>query len=229
MDCITHDKACTSDREEAFANRFNNNVNGFVYSRGYQNSDKPVLIKCNVCGTEMKRSGGFLRKVIRGEKKIMCEHCHPNNNSNKRKNLSIRNCKQCDKQFKTNLGEIYCSDECFKRNKNKRRELMKRSKFKILKSKNLYDPSITLEKLIQIEKNVCYLCGGQCDSNDFTMDDRGSSFITGSNYPSIEHVIPISKGGTHTWDNVKLAHHYCNSIKRDKKIIEDTGQMVLML
>jgi len=32
-------------------------------------------------------------------------------------------------------------------------------------------------------------------------------------YPSIEHVIPIAKGGKHTWDNVKLAHRKCNMEK----------------
>lgn len=37
-------------------------------------------------------------------------------------------------------------------------------------------------------------------------------------YPNVEHVIPISKGGTHTWDNVKLAHRKCNWEKGDKII-----------
>ena len=30
---------------------------------------------------------------------------------------------------------------------------------------------------------------------------------------TIDHVIPLSKGGTHTWDNVKAAHAYCNFAK----------------
>ena len=33
------------------------------------------------------------------------------------------------------------------------------------------------------------------------------------NYPSIDHTVPVSKGGTHTWDNVQLAHFYCNRVK----------------
>jgi len=28
--------------------------------------------------------------------------------------------------------------------------------------------------------------------------------------PSIDHVIPISHGGAHSWDNVQLAHVVCN-------------------
>ena len=42
---------------------------------------------------------------------------------------------------------------------------------------------------------------------------KGRYFIVGKKYPSIDHVIPLSKGGTHSWDNVKLAHFSCNSAK----------------
>lgn len=50
----------------------------------------------------------------------------------------------------------------------------------------------------------------------------GSEFVAvnvvGKTYPSIDHVFPLSKGGLHSWDNVKLAHHYCNTIKSDKVV-----------
>lgn len=32
---------------------------------------------------------------------------------------------------------------------------------------------------------------------------------------TIEHIIPISKGGTHTWDNTAPAHLICNLRKDD--------------
>ena len=35
-------------------------------------------------------------------------------------------------------------------------------------------------------------------------------------YPTIDHIIPLSKGGTHTWNNVQLAHMCCNAGKCDK-------------
>lgn len=38
-------------------------------------------------------------------------------------------------------------------------------------------------------------------------------------YPSIDHIIPVSHGGTHTWDNVELAHRYCNGVKSDKVFV----------
>lgn len=33
---------------------------------------------------------------------------------------------------------------------------------------------------------------------------------------TIDHIIPLSKGGTHTYNNVQLAHYICNSKKSDK-------------
>lgn len=33
---------------------------------------------------------------------------------------------------------------------------------------------------------------------------------------TVEHVIPLSKGGTHTWDNVRPAHGLCNFTKGDE-------------
>ena len=31
---------------------------------------------------------------------------------------------------------------------------------------------------------------------------------------SVDHIFPLSLGGEHTWGNVQLAHHLCNTLKR---------------
>lgn len=33
---------------------------------------------------------------------------------------------------------------------------------------------------------------------------------------SIDHVVPLSHGGTHTWSNVQISHPGCNSQKKDR-------------
>ena len=43
---------------------------------------------------------------------------------------------------------------------------------------------------------------------------------TGPKHPTIDHIIPMSKGGGHVWDNVQVAHAICNSIKRDSIEVE---------
>lgn len=42
--------------------------------------------------------------------------------------------------------------------------------------------------------------------------------VSVGNYPTIEHIIPISNGGVHSWDNVKLAHFRCNCKKGVREI-----------
>lgn len=236
--------------EMFLANIEKNHSNQIEYVSGFINTEKPVLVRCKICKHEFERAAQFARK----KKKVTCSRCiemKPPKVKPKpkpkpvdkiyllRKSIlrtiikpkttlkeaHILKCDECNSTFgSTTRKRKLCSKACNNRRNNRLKELRKRK----ARINGKVDYSITIEKVIQKEKNVCYLCGGQCDSTDFTIDDRGS-FIVGKNYPSIEHVVAISKGGTHTWDNVKLAHHYCNSIKNDKKIVEDTGQMVLML
>ena len=54
-----------------------------------------------------------------------------------------------------------------------------------------------------------------CDLNDHSW-----SKYSGPMYPSIDHIIPMSKGGGHIWSNVQVAHIICNSIKSDKAVGE---------
>lgn len=52
----------------------------------------------------------------------------------------------------------------------------------------------------------CGLCGGVLDMGADPQSDW---------YPSLDHIIPQSKGGTHTVDNLRLAHRWCNSVRGD--------------
>jgi 5-methylcytosine-specific restriction endonuclease McrA len=52
----------------------------------------------------------------------------------------------------------------------------------------------------------CYLCKKPIDPRKRCPDWRAAT---------IEHVIPLSAGGTHTWDNVVPAHAKCNFTKAD--------------
>ena len=52
-----------------------------------------------------------------------------------------------------------------------------------------------------------WICGLCClpISSDLRFPDPG--------YRSIDHVVPLSRGGSHTYDNVQLAHLLCNNLK----------------
>jgi hypothetical protein len=75
------------------------------------------------------------------------------------------------------------------------------------------DKDITLWKLYQRDRGICYLCGGVCDKSDYVIKDGVK--ICGKNYPSKDHVIPLARGGKHQWENVRLAHLGCNIEKSD--------------
>jgi hypothetical protein len=136
-------------------------------------------------------------------------------------------CSECGNVFNANrLNKTYCSNKCMNKHNNRVKDLRKRNK---LKNNGTVHWDITLSKLIKLNKNICHICGSKCNDKDFIIDNKGS-FIAGNTYPSIDHIKPINKGGTHTWDNIKLAHRYCNSVKSDNDIFEtQTGQIVMAI
>ena len=53
----------------------------------------------------------------------------------------------------------------------------------------------------------------------FTRDGQACVYCGGS-ATSIDHVVPRSRGGTHTWDNVVAACRRCNHAKADRFLAE---------
>lgn len=68
--------------------------------------------------------------------------------------------------------------------------------------------SFSRVEVMELSNWTCHICGGEID--------RDCEYPN-TLYGTVDHVVPLSKGGTHTIDNVKAAHHVCNSTKRDKE------------
>ena len=120
----------------------------------------------------------------------------------KQKPIHNTKCKECAKFFSgTDKSKAFCSVECGNKFHNRKKETVRRKR--IMKNGKV-NWDISIERLMKRDGGNCYLCNKTVDIKADTNDDR---------YPSIEHVIPICKGGTHTWDNVKLAHRGCNVAK----------------
>lgn len=60
---------------------------------------------------------------------------------------------------------------------------------------------ITLKALRLRDGGICHICRRRVPKSTKTRARQGS----------VDHLIPIADGGTHTWDNVALAHLGCNS------------------
>lgn len=219
---------------------------GFDYVGGYTMSKNPITVRCRDCGRTFERQAHVFRDVVNGTWNAgnECPLCRRDRNEQRKRErrehaenearikaeqrarkeadlisrqteerLAIHICKNCGQEYSIGAtgynSAKYCSEKCMKRYamrvKNDRR-------IRKLKTRR-HDTDITLEKLFRRDGGVCYLCGGNCDWNDIA-DGNASD-----NYPSIDHVKPVAKGGTHTWDNIKLAHKKCNTAKRDADYI----------
>jgi len=71
-------------------------------------------------------------------------------------------------------------------------------------------PALTAENLFRRDLYLCAYCGRFCKGEVATMD----------------HIVPVSKGGLHQWSNVVCACKKCNNHK-DSKLLADTGMELL--
>lgn len=209
---------------------------GWEYVDGYTGSDGWVNIRHLECGAVVKKSMVSVRKG----NNLSCPECARRRRAEKEKERKAREAvnrerrrKECfEKKLEKFSGEtrafkvcpvcgsvffwggekqICCSSECSKKYSNTKHTARKDTR---IKPEKRIDTDIELHKLFYRDKGRCHICGGLCDWNDIEARDNG--MVAGNMYPSIDHVLPIAKGGTHQWSNVKLAHRICNSLKSDK-------------
>lgn len=132
-----------------------------------------------------------------------------------KRKLEIGICPTCGNEFeKTSSLKQYCSPKCEKIANKATYRTRKRIAKRRSECGKVVDRGISVQALYKKENGICYLCGQPVDMNDYKMI-RGNK-VCGERYPSIEHVIPLSKGGEHSWKNVRLAHRACNTKKGAK-------------
>lgn len=132
-----------------------------------------------------------------------------------RKPKTYKPCAECGK---LTARPKYCSEECSKKVGNRLKAINRDMAIR----NALVDKDITLQQVYQNDMGFCYLCGQPCDYSDqVTLAD--GTIVCGDSYPSIEHVIPLSKGGKHAWTNVRLACRKCNSRKGSREFYPPTS------
>lgn len=230
--CIGVAPQSNKNTEDDVAQKIREKTNGQLeYVSGYTKKENPVKVRCTVCGGEFERT--FHNLTTKGS--VSCPYCTESKRNEikqeqarekqrRKEEREQRIQKRIEEEDQRRLmrvhpcpvcGEItnrnkYCSSECSRKADNKRRDFSRRMKLSMAK----VDNDITVEGLYRRDKGICYLCGCQCNLEDYTIIN--GNFIAGDWYPSIDHVIPLAKGGKHSWGNVKLAHRVCNSRKSDK-------------
>lgn len=213
------------------------------YVGGYENYRSTIEIKCSRCGNIRRLSAD---RAFRNGEHYACKHCtqvekekraaeasaskaykkrieklqrsieKEIKNFSEKLEAEYRECADCGLLFYSLTAKKRCQ-ECgekaraiSKRKDNAKREVKRRAKL----SAAMVDKDINLVDLFKKSNGVCYLCGSPCDTED--RREVNGTIICGDMYPSIDHVIPLARGGKHSWSNVRLAHRICNSLKSDK-------------
>jgi hypothetical protein len=91
----------------------------------------------------------------------------------------------------------YCSARCRRRERNTLRRALQR---------DLEAARVSRIGIYQRDGWTCHICGDPVD-RDAVVPDLAA--------PVLDHVVPLARRGRHEESNLKTAHFYCNSVKRD--------------
>lgn len=126
-------------------------------------------------------------------------------------------CRRCGNLFR-NTGKRRTCDSCIVRLKREGKSRTNHRR-RIRKTMNDYAEqgkvdTFEREGVIRSDQWICYLCG------------RKTSMESGSrdgSYPTVDHVVPIARGGSNDRSNLRCACMRCNSKKSDMTIGEFMG------
>jgi 5-methylcytosine-specific restriction endonuclease McrA/predicted nucleic acid-binding Zn ribbon protein len=167
---------------------------------------EPKLIEkrswhCKICGKEMSVYGVYCSDECRKENARRESRA----SNSAKKQLKERSCKECGKMFVPEYGNKrrhYCSDACSRRQGRRNAKHTRRTRGKAVKGATVYRA-----KIYERDGWKCQICG-----------KKVNRLLDGSHpmAASLDHIVPLSKGGRHEPSNVRLAHRKCNTAKADR-------------
>lgn len=148
---------------------------------------------CKVCGTT--KSLNEFREIPRGDKIYHSHTC-----------IDCHNVQQVKKRRQEPEQQRRYDRRSYK--KHRERVIQRKIQLNAVRRAQQYGaPEIVLvtrEEIIERDGPVCYLCGQDLDPHEIFID----------------HVVPLSRGGTHTPDNLRVCCRPCNSRKGSKLLSE---------
>lgn len=128
------------------------------------------------------------------------------NKANHRAHSKPKSCSSCGVLFSRLYGNksSTCSDDCSDALKRKQRRVA-RSKRKALERGASVGKPVDPIAVLERDGWRCQLCGVKTPKRlRGTYDNRA---------PEVDHILPLSLGGAHTYDNVQCACRSCNGVK----------------
>lgn len=201
------DKYCC--REHAFAAREDATI-----TRGIE----PIIVSvCPHCGGHTKSAGRYCGDACISAS--LRRRAYEREKVNHDASVEPRACKHCGEDFTPEYGSKrrdFCSKNCARKygrrvarqrygtNFNERaRKYFRRIYGEVLPI--MYE-RISRKKVLQRDRWLCGICGKPID-RDATAPEPLSA--------SVDHVIALASGGSHTYENVQAAHFECNWKKGD--------------
>ncbi|AID58955.1 hypothetical protein PBI_GAIA_136 [Mycobacterium phage Gaia] len=164
------------------------------------------------CNAYAQRHPGEQRMVNRGcvicaeplsDKKVSAKYCSEKCHTRaaydkKRHRPAELNCELCDAPFRTKMArQRFCNPKCAGAwHKQSRRY-----------AGGPFVEHVSISVLADRDGYVCQLCGNPVDMS-LRFPDSGSA--------SMDHIMPVSLGGEHSYANTQLAHLFCNIRKGNR-------------
>jgi len=159
---------------------------------------------CKICGKEMSTYGVYCSDECR--KGNARRKARASNSA--KKQLKERPCKECGKMFVPEYGNKrrkYCSDICLHRSMKRQRRQKERARMR-----NVKVETVNAMRVFKRDGWYCQLCGKKLNpKHKGTIKD---------NAPELDHIIPLSKGGEHSYRNTQCACRRCNREKGAREL-----------
>lgn len=118
---------------------------------------------------------------------------------------SPRPCRECAAVFVPVYGmkrRSFCSQDCCDRSTNRTARLKRKARKRAATVE-----SVNPTRVFVRDGWLCHLCGGKTD--------RARRGTYHPKAPELDHIVPLSKGGAHSYANTACAHRKCNAAKSD--------------
>lgn len=114
-------------------------------------------------------------------------------------------CRVCDTWFTSEHSDITCSKTCQTMHKREvRRDLEQRRR---ARKRNAFVANVYRLRVFEADGYRCHICHRKTDATKAVPHPRA---------PTLDHVIPLAKGGTHEPMNCRTACFQCNATKSDR-------------
>lgn len=203
------DKFCS--RECAYAHKAKDrpeNIARQEAKRQAKHNTKIVYAQCVECGAEFIQRRGRLTCSAQCQRLLNRRKYAEYAMERKGKNVCV--CRECGKEFSAPYGDKrrgFCSGRCSRTNWKRlhpEQHKIQNQRRRARKYGNGEVQSISPREIFERDGWMCGICGKRVDRRLKFPHPKSAS---------LDHIVPLAMGGTHTRNNVQLAHFICNSLK----------------